>query len=172
MAVMGVILCLSATVRSQTLADSAIKFYANGGSYCFRVAPAGVALGSETEWTVIVLTSKSNPKSRFQIRDVDEGRTRLTKGELATAGEIVTAVWRFDRGREEFFEKFADGIRQGLLRARLVRTGPPDLGRMPSDRDRTNVYLKFAEKGSSVSFEKAQDLTPDEFMAYLEYFPD
>ena len=34
------------------------------------------------------------------------------------------------------------------------------------------LYLKFADKGSKVSFDKVQDLTPEQFLEFSEYFPD
>jgi len=35
--------------RAQEAVDVAIQFFSDGGAYCFRVIPAGVAAGSETQ---------------------------------------------------------------------------------------------------------------------------
>jgi hypothetical protein len=152
--------------------DLAIGFFNDGGSYCFRIAPAGVAMASETAWTVMVLTSRSNSRNQFRMREVLQGTTRLSKPELAMAGEAVTAVWRSDRDREEFFNRFAEGIVKGALRARVVKAGPANLGSLRSDLERANAYLDFAERRRSVDFSKAADLTADEFRKFLDHFPD
>jgi hypothetical protein len=64
-------------VAAQTQADVALSFFRAGGAYCFRIAPLGVALSEETEWTVMVLTSASNHKTVFKIRELDPGPTGL-----------------------------------------------------------------------------------------------
>jgi hypothetical protein len=158
--------------RAQTEADAAIRFYTAGGSYCFRIAPSGVALAQETEWTVMLLTSTSNPKTSFRIRDVDPGRTGLSGAALAAAGVGVNSVWRSDRDRADFFDGFASGIEAGVLRARVVKAGPANLSQLKSDRERADVYLKFADRGSRVAFDKAPDLTPAQFRQFLDYLPD
>ena len=157
---------------AQNEVDEALRFYSAGGSYCFRLAPPGVALSQETEWTVMVLTSVSNPKTTFKIRDVDPGKTGLTGRALAETGMIVNGVWRSDGDRAEFFEKFAAGIDAGRLRARVVKAGPPNLAQLASDRARADVYLKFADRGTRIAFDKVTDLTAEEFGRYSEYFPD
>src|SRR6185503_2204203 len=91
---------------AQTPADVALDFFRNGGAYCFRIAPAGVALSEETEWTIMLLTSASNRKTSFKIREIDAGATRLSGQRLKDAGRDVTAVWRSDRAREDFFARF------------------------------------------------------------------
>jgi hypothetical protein len=157
---------------AQSEVDQAISFYSAGGSYCFRVAPAGVVMAQELEWTVMLLTNASNQKTVFKIRDVDPGGTGLRGAALAAAGMTVNSVWRFDGQRAEFFEKFAAGIDAGVLRARVVKAGPANLSQLKSERDRANVYLKFADRGSRVSFDKAPDLTAEQFRAYADHFPD
>ena len=129
-------------------------------------------MAQELEWTVMLLTSASNQKSVFKIRDVDAGGTGLRGAALAAAGMTVNSVWRFDGQRAEFFDKFAAGIDAGVLRARVVKAGPANLSQLKSERDRANVYLKFADRGSRVSFDKAPDLTAEQFRAYADYFPD
>src|SRR5215470_1465240 len=89
---------------AQTQADVALSFFRAGGAYCFRIAPLGVALSEETEWTVMVLTSASNHKTVFKMRELDAGTTGLRGGRLKDMGSDVTAVWRSDRLRDEFFE--------------------------------------------------------------------
>lgn len=162
----------SAAMAQATAVDSALAFYGKGGAYCFRIAPPGTALAEESEWTVMVLTSASNHHNSFRIRSVDPGDTGLSGSGLITAGRLANDVWRFDGSRAEFFERFAQGIRDHELRARVVNAGPSNLAEIASDRERADLYLKFADKGTRVSFERVPDLTADQFLAYSEYFPD
>ena len=156
---------------AQSDADAALRFLRAGGAYCFRVAPEGVALSEETEWTLMLLTGVSNRKNTFRIRTVDPGPTRLSGQALAEVGEAVTGVWRQDSIREEFMDRFAAGISGKTLRARVVKIAPSNLARM-EPRERAERYLEFADRGSRVSFDKTPDLTADEFRRYATYFPD
>lgn len=165
-------LTLATVASAQNAVDVALSFYAKGGAYCFRVAPLGTALSEETEWTVMLLTSTSNRRQSFRIRSVDPGETGLSKSGLMTAGRLANDVWKFDGTRADFFERFAQGIRDRKLRARVVKAGPPDLASIVSERERAEVYLKFADKGTKVSFDKVPDLTAEQFLAYSEHFPD
>lgn len=172
---LGVCLMLLAgagLASAQNAVDSALAFYARGGAYCFRVAPLGTALSEETEWTVMVLTSASNHHNSFRIRSVDPGDTGLSGPGLMTAGRLANDVWKFDGTRADFFDRFAQGIRDRKLRARVVKTGPPNLAAGLSERERAELYLKFADKGTRVSFDKVSDLTADQFLEFAEYFPD
>jgi hypothetical protein len=159
-------------VHAQNAVDAALAFYTKGGAYCFRIAPFGTALSEETEWTVMVLTAASNHRNAFRIRSVDAGDTGLSGPGLLTAGRLANDVWKFDGSRADFFQRFADGIKEGKLRARVVKAGPPNLAEIRSERQRAELYLKFADKGTRISFEKASDLTPEQFQQYAEYFPD
>jgi hypothetical protein len=167
-----ILLLAAAPAHAQNAVDAALAFYSKGGAYCFRIAPFGTALSEETEWTIMVLTSASNHHNTFRIRSVDPGDTGLSGARLLTAGRLANDVWKFDGSRHEFFERFADGIRNKTLRARVVKAGPPNLAEIASERERAELYLKFADKGSRVSFDKVPDLTPEEFQHYVEYFPD
>lgn len=168
-----VLLGLASIASAQPAAvDSALAFYSKGGTYCFRVAPFGTALSEETEWTVMMLTASSNHRNSFRIRSVDPGDTGLGKPGLLAAGRFANDVWKFDGTRAEFFERFVEGIRDKRLRARVVRLAPPELTLASSERERAELYLKFADKGSKVSFDKVQDLTPEQFLEFSEYFPD
>lgn len=172
-----VAMCLAALVSTcslalgQTEVDAAIKFFAEGGAYCFRLAPEGVALSDEAEWTIMVLTSASNKEQTFRIRSVEPGATRLTGFALSAVSTAVTNVWRQDRARADFFDKFAAGIAAHSLRARIVKVGPANLVRMKTS-ERAEAYLKFADRGSKVTFDKAPDLSSDELLKYVDYFPD
>jgi hypothetical protein len=53
-----------------------------------------------------------------------------------------------------------------------VKAGPANLGQLASDRERADVYLKFADRGTRIAFDKAPDLTAEEFGQYSEHFPD
>jgi hypothetical protein len=165
-------IAIPSAASAQSDVEDAVRFYSAAGSYCFRVAPAGVVMSQETEWTVMVLTSASNRKNTFKIRDVDPGSTGMRGATLAAAGMTVNNVWRLDSDRAEFFEKFAAGIDAGVLRARVVKIGPANLSSLKSDRERADVYLKFADRGSRVSFDKVPDLTAEQFRQYADYFPD
>jgi len=166
------VLFSSAPASAQSAVDTALSFYSKGGAYCFRVAPFGVALSEEREWTVMVLTSAANHHNTFRIRTVDAGDTGLSGSGLQTAGRLANDVWKFDGSRSDFFQRFSDGIRTGKLRARVVKAGPPNLAQIPSERERAELYLKFADKGTKVSFESVDDLSAEEFGKYSEYFPD
>jgi hypothetical protein len=158
--------------RAQTQADVALNFFRSGGAYCFRIAPLGVALSEETEWTIMVLTSASNHKTAFKIRELDPGPTGLRGQRLKDVGMDVTAVWRSDRIREDFFARFAKAIAEHELRARIVRISPANLAQLTSPRERAELYLKFSERGSTVAFDKTQDLEAAELAQYAEYLPD
>lgn len=41
-----------------------------------------------------------------------------------------------------------------------------------SPRQRAELYLKFADRGTKIVFDKAPELTPDEFKAFVDYVPD
>jgi len=159
-------------VGAQTPADEALNFFRGGGAYCFRIAPIGVALSEETEWTIMLLTSARNPRTAFKIRELDAGATGLRGQRLKDVGEDVTAVWRSDRVREDFFARFAKGIADHELRARVVRISPGNLAQLTSGRSRAELYLKFSARGSTVAFDKTPDLEAAELAQYSEYLPD
>jgi hypothetical protein len=163
---------VTSTASAQSVVDAALSFYAKGGAYCFRIAPFGTALSEETEWTIMMLTSSSNRHNTFRIRSVEAGDTGLSGAGLRTAGQYANDVWKLDGTRGDFFDRFSEGIRSGKLRARIVKTGPPKLARTASERERAEMYLQFADKGTRVSFEKVPDLTAEEFQQFSEYFPD
>lgn len=167
----ALLLALPGVSAAQTVVDMAMSFYVKGGTYCFRVVPFGVNFSEETEWTVMMLTSASNHQNTFRIRSVDPGETGLSGTGLKTAGRFANDVWKSDGSRAEFFERFSEGIRSGRVRARVVNAAPPDIVRMP-ERERAEQYLKFADRGSKVSFDKSPDLSPEEFQRYSEHFPD
>ena len=159
-------------LKAQTSADVALNFFRSGGAYCFRIAPLGVALSEETEWTIMLLTSASNRKTTFKIRELDPGATGLRGQRLKDMGLDVTAVWRSDRVRQDFFTRFAEGIAAHDLRARVVRISPGNLAQLTSGPARAELYLKFSERGSPVAFDKTPDLEAAELAQYSEYLPD
>ncbi len=162
----------AADLRAQTPVEAAMSFYLKGGAYCFRVVPFGVNLSEEPEWTVMLLTSRGNRKNTFRIRSVDAGETGVNKNGLMILGRLANDVWKFDSQRHEFFERFSTGIRDGQLRARVVRIAPPKLKQATTDQQRAEVYLAFADRGSKVSFDDVPDLTPEAFQEYAEYLID
>ena len=168
----SLVLVAVAPASAQNAVDFALSFYAKGGAYCFRVAPFGTALSEEPEWTIMVLTSASNHHNSYRIRSVEPGDTGLSGSGLQTAGRFANDVWKFDGTRADFFERFSEGIRSGKLRARVVKAAPPALAQAASERERAELYLKFADKGTRVSFDKVPDLTVDQFQQFSEYFPD
>jgi hypothetical protein len=168
--VLVVLAVLSAAAQTQS--DVALSFFRAGGAYCFRIAPTGVALSEETEWTIMLLTSASNNKTAFKIRELDAGATGLRGQRLKDMGQDVTGVWRSDRLRDDFFTRFAKGIADHELRARIVRISPGNLAQLSSERARAELYLKFSERGSTVAFDKTKDLEPAELAQYAEYLPD
>ena len=113
-----------------------------------------------------------SPYAHARIRSVDPGATGLSGSGLQSAGRFANDVWKFEGTRNTFFQRFAEGIRKHTLRARVVKAGPPALAQAASDRERAELYLRFADKGSKVSFDKVPDLTPDQFQQFLEYVPD
>ena len=170
--VLTLMLVVAPASSAQNTVDSVLSFYAKGGAYCFRIAPSGAALSEESEWTVMVLTAESNHHNTFRIRSVDPGETGLSGSGLLMAGQLANDVWKFDGSRADFFRRFADGIKARKLRARVVKAGPPNLPQVVSERERAELYLKFSDKGTKVSFDKVSDLTPEQFQLYAEYFPD
>lgn len=112
---------------AQSQADIAMKFFLQGGAYCFRLAPEGVNLSEQAEWTIMFLTGRPTTKNTFRIRSVDPGPTRLRGRVLTDVGLAVTAVWRQDGIRAEFFDRFAEGIAGKTLRARVLTMTPPAL---------------------------------------------
>ena len=171
LAALVVLVALPVAAGAQSAVDMALSFYSSGGAYCFRVVPFGTNLSEETEWTVMVLTATSNKQNSFRIRSVDPGDTGLSGTGLQTAGRFANDVWKFDGTRAEFFERFSQGMRSGKLRVRVVNAAPPNLSSLPG-RQRAEQYLKFADRGSKVSFDKVPDLSVEEFQRYSEHFPD
>ena len=162
---------LQSTVLAQEDADAAMRFFADGGAYCFRLVPEGTNLSEETEWHVMVLTGTANRRNAFRIRTVEPGRLRLAGQALKDLGMSITGIWRRERIRDEFFEDFANGIRRGVTRARVATVAPPQLARM-NRTQRAEFYLDFADKGSRIDFGHVADLTPEQFLAYQTYVPD
>lgn len=160
-----------APLFAQTEVDLAIRFFAQGGAYCFRIAPEGTNLSEETEWTVMVLTNTENRKRDFRIRSVDPGPMNIKGQALNDVGLSITMIWRRDLLRDDFFERFAAGIDGRSLRARTVQVVPPGLSTM-KPRERAELYLKFGDRGTRVNFEHARELTDDEFAAYRTYLTD
>lgn len=160
-----------APLFAQTEVDLAMRFFAQGGAYCFRIAPEGTNLSEETEWTVMVLTNVENRKKEFRIRSVDPGPMNIKGQALNDVGVTITMIWRRDLLRDDFFERFATGIDGRILRARTVKVAPPGLATM-QPRERAELYLKFGDRGTRVNFEHAKDLTDEEFAAYRTYLTD
>jgi hypothetical protein len=156
---------------AQNEIDVAMEFFRDGGAYCFRLAPEGTNLSEETDWTVMMLTGGGNRRNEFRIRSMDPGATRLSGKALTDVGLAITSIWRRDRIRDEFFERFAVAITGGLLRARVVTLSPPGLSGMTL-RERAETYLKFADKGSKVDFSKSSDLTAEKLLSYQTYAID
>ena len=119
----------------------------------------------------MMLTSAGSRKNTLRIRDIDAGTTGIRGRELTDVGLTVTSVWRRDRVREDFFDRFAAGIADGKVRARLVTLTPPGLAAM-APRQRAEAYLKFSERGTRVDFEKVADMSPEEFLRFRAYVPD
>lgn len=157
--------------RAQDEAELAIRFFLQGGAYCTRVVPEGTNLSEETEWTILMLTSTGNRKNAFRMRSVDPGPLRVQGKALEAIGLTVTGVWRRERVRDEFFDRFARYVEGGQLRARVVKLSPPKLSSM-SERERAEAYLDFADSGSRIDFAKARDLTVEQFLAFRTYMPD
>jgi hypothetical protein len=172
-ALLGVMLALALRPPAATAqeADVAMRFFSDGGAYCFRIAPEGTNLSEEGQWRIMLLTGTSNRRDVFRIRTVDPGRLRISGDALKDLGMSITGVWRRERIRDEFFEDFANGIRRGVTRARVTTVVPPRLARM-SRTERAEFYLDFADKGSRIDFGGAPDLTAEEFLAYQTYVPD
>lgn len=169
--VFACLLLVSIRLVAQSEVDSAIRFFLAGGAYGFRVAPEGVAMAEETEWTLMLLTSASNRRNEFKIRTLDPGTTGLRGDSLQLVGEMVTGLWRRESLRAEFFQRFAAAIGGGLLRARTVKVAPPRLAEMKPG-DRAELYLRFADRGSRVDFGKGRDLTAEQFLEFESYTPD
>lgn len=158
-------------VLAQSPPDVAMGFFTAGGAYCFRLAPEGVALNDETEWTIMVLAGTANRANTFRIRTVEPGRSGFHKADLLDIGMSIANVWRMDGTRREFFERFAAGIDGVMVRARVVKMTPPGLAAM-TPRQRAEIYLKFSDKGGKVDFSGVHDLTSEEFASYAGYVPD
>lgn len=165
------LLPFAAGVVAQTETDIAISFFSAGGAYCFRLAPEGTSLSDETTWTVMMLTGTVNNKMSCRIRSVEPGATRIRGDALTNVGLAVTTVWRRERSREEFFERFAAGLSDGKLRARIVTLAPPGLEGMTT-MQRADLYLRFADRGTRVEFDKAPDLTAPQLLEYQTFLPD
>jgi len=148
------VLVSSAPASAQSAVDTALLFYSKGGAYCFRVAPSGIALSEEREWTVMMLTSAENHHNTFRIRSVDPGEAGLNGHGLQTAGRLANDVWKFDGSRSDFFQRFADGIRSGKLRARVVKAGPPNLAQIDSDHAKLEKSTKLVATKDALRAER------------------
>jgi hypothetical protein len=164
-------LCATLSLSAQSDVDIAMRFFEAGGAYCFRVAPEGVSMAEETEWTVMVLTGGRSAATAYRIRTADPGPSGAGGTDLAAIGMAATGVWRVDRNRAEFFERFAADITAKRVRARAVHFAPPGLAQMTA-RQRAEAYLTFSDRGTRVSFAKVPDLRPDEFAGFATYVPD
>lgn len=164
-------LVLAAGLHAQNGADVGIRFFGDGGSYCFRLAPEGVSLSEEASWTVMMLTGTANTSNNCRIRSFDDGPMTIDRQSLNRIGLSVIEVWRRESLHEDFFERFAEGIKSRVLRARIVTLTPPRLATM-SESDRAEEYLKFSDRGSRVDFERVPDLSPEQFLAFQNYLPD
>jgi hypothetical protein len=130
-----------------------------------------VSLNEETEWTVMLLAGTRNTQRDFRIRTVDPGPSGVDRKSLEAIGLAVTGLWRLDRYLSEFVERFSEGIAEKRVRAKLVKLAPPRLAEM-TPRQRAEEYLDFADRGSPVAFDKAPDLTAEEFSRFMTYIPD
>ena len=162
---------LAAAASAQDDVAEAIRFFRGGGAYCFRLVPEGVSASEDTEWAIMVLTSRSRKDDTFRIRTIDPGKTGLRGPALNAVGTAVTNVWRLDSKREDFFDRFSIGIEDGTLRAQLVMMAPHGLAEA-TPRARAERYLRFADRGLKVTFKGVPNLTVEEFRRYLSYFPD
>jgi hypothetical protein len=170
-AALGAIVWLTRFLNAQTAADIGIRFFGDGGVYCFRLAPEGTNLSEETSWTLMMLTGAANKKNTCRIRSFEAGPMDIGRQDLNRIGLSVIEVWHRESLREEFFARFAQGIEAGVLRARVVTLTPPRLATM-SEMDRAEQYLKFSERGSRVDFEKAPNLSASQFVTFQTYNPD
>jgi len=99
----------------------AIQFYTEGGWSCLRFAPVEEA-DKQTEWTVVVLSSRALKATTFWLGGIEVGQgSSLNPIE---AGLNIQIVMNHPDNRAEFLKRFAEGIDSGLLRARLVKTAP------------------------------------------------
>lgn len=169
--IVTLLLLLSSPLAAQSDVDPAIRFFLAGGGYCFRVAPEGVSMSEETEWTMLLLTSSENRRNEFKIRTIDPGPTRLGGEALTAVGESVTSLWRRESLRREFFERFAAAIKGGLLRAKVVKVVPPRLAQL-KPTDRAELYLDYADRGTRVDFSRGRDLTAEQFLEFESHNPD
>ena len=122
----------------------------------------------------MVLTSAANHHNTFRIRSVDAGDTGLNGSGLQTAGRLANDVWKFDGSRSDFFQRFSEGIRIGQAQGprREGRTSEPRR-RSPRSVNVRSCYLKFADKGTKVSFDERARISPPKSSADIsEYFPD
>lgn len=106
--------------------NRAIQFYTEGGSFCFRLAPVE-APDKETEWKILILTSKSSKKTSYRLGDVQLGEGSSLSA--ISAGLNVQIVMNDPKNRAEFFKRFAEGIDKGVLRARLIKTSAIERGK-------------------------------------------
>jgi hypothetical protein len=165
------LLAPSQRLRAQGEVETAMRFFGEGGAYCFRAAPEGTSLSEETEWTILMLTGSANANNTCRMRAMEKGATKLDGDTLKSIGLVVTGLWRRDGLRDEFFDKFAAAISTGQLRARVVKMSPAGLAAM-KPMARADAYLKFADRGTRVDFSKVEDLTPEAFLAFRSYLPD
>lgn len=170
-AVATVSVAAARTAGAEVETDLAMRFFRDGGAYCFRLAPEGTNLADESTWTMMVLTSAANKRSEFPIRTMDPGPLRFREQALKDLGMAVTGIWRRERVRDEFFERFAAAIDSGDVRARVVTLAPPRLEGMTRIQ-RADYYLDFADKGSRIDFRGGTDLSSSRFLEYQTWVPD
>lgn len=95
---------------------------------------------------MMVLTGKDNPNTSVAYGDIQQPGKKAF--DLVSEGLAVQIVWV--ENRAEFFTRFAEGIKAGRFRARVVKIGP-------------------VKPGAEVSFAKAADLEPDQFLGFIKY---
>lgn len=137
LAAMGLVLCggpvaaQSGKSFSEQDFDVALAFFADGGSWAFRIVPA-VGSEKETTWNVLVLRPTGSTKTSFQL-----GPAELSPKTKVSSASKVLDLYDADRAtRNEFLRRYADRLENGSLEAQLVR--------MPPAKDGESVPIKAA----------------------------
>ncbi|MGQ0733204.1 MAG: hypothetical protein ACT4QD_06055 [Acidobacteriota bacterium] len=102
--------------------EVAFSFFAGGGTWAFRLAPAADP-DKETTWKVMVLRQRGSTKTSFQLGPAELG----PKSTISSAQRLLD-LYAAPRDLIEFLRRYADRVEKGELEAYLLATPPVKQG--------------------------------------------
>lgn len=128
-----ILLCISSSLLAQDKSPSAkwteqdyltaLKFFEDGGAWCFRVLPKStVAINSEQTWIILILNREDSPKRTYQLGSVN--MTDNKSDSAIYSSMKVLSLYDDQEALDNFLRRYADKIKPGGLAATLVNAHP------------------------------------------------